>query len=169
MGTACASSGFHTRVSSHAWQDNGVDLPPLILLCRCSNQRFALPAARVARVLSAAQFVSVAGLSGCAVGILNVANVNLALCDARIALGLPQVALLPTDHFIELEPIVLGARRWLLWVEEVIGIISVTDDQFDVLSVTEGAMVGHALRLPLLEAVPLLDLAAVEPNALVAA
>lgn len=142
-----------------------MEFPLLVLLCRCAEQRFALPAALVTRVLGAAQFVAVQHLSGCAVGVVNVANVNLALCDSRLALGLPSAALLPEQRFIELEGW-RGSRRWLLWVEEVIGVITVTQAQCDALPVPIGAPVKHALRLPL-ETVPLLDLVAIEPDAVI--
>jgi chemotaxis signal transduction protein len=163
MKTVCASSGIRTRVSSHPWQDEVVEFPLLILLCRCADQRFALPAAPVTRVLGAAQFVAVQQMRSPAVGVVNVANVNLALCDSRLALGLPSAALLPEQRFIELDG-VRESRRWLLWVEEVIGIFSVTQSQCDALPVSDGTPVRHALRLPL-ETVPLLDLVALEPDA----
>ena len=143
-----------------------MEFPLLVLICRCFEQPFALPAAQVARVLGAAQFVSIAGLAGCAVGVVNVAGVNLALCDSRIALGLASAGLNPADRFIELEALELGTRRWLLWVEEVVDIITVTRDQCDALHVADGALVRHALRLPL-GTVPLLDLAALEPGAVI--
>lgn len=145
-----------------------MDFPLLVLLCRCLDQRFALPAAQVTRVLGAAQFVSIAGLGGCAVGIVNVAGVNLALCDSRIALGFASAAIVPADRFVELGAATPGTRRWLLWVEEVIGIITVTQAQCDLLSTPDGATVRHALRLPL-ETVPLLNLAALEPGVVIAA
>ena len=143
-----------------------MEFPLLVVLCRCLDQRFALPAAHVTRVLGAAQFVGIAGLGGCAVGIVNVAGVNLALCDVRVALGLASAELQPADHFVELESSAHGARRWLLWVEEVIGIISVTQAQCDALLTPEGAAVRHALRLPL-ESLPLLDLTVLEPSAVI--
>ncbi len=145
-----------------------MEFPLLVLLCRCADRRFALPAAPVTRVLGAAQFVSLPGLGGCAVGIVNVANVNLGLCDSRIALGVPSAALSPTDRFIELEPALRSSSRWLLWVEEVVGIITVTSDQCDALHVAGDAFARHALRLPL-ESVALLNLAALEPSAVVSA
>ena len=141
-----------------------MEFPLLVLVCRCEAQRFALPAAQVTRILGAVQFVSLTGLSGCAVGIVNVAGVNLALCDSRIALGLEQAELKPSDRFIELEPAPQGTRCWLLWVEEVIEVITVTNDQCDTLRVADRATVRHALRLPL-ETVPLLNLLALEPDA----
>ncbi len=168
MRTDCASSGFHTRGGCHAWQDKRVDSSLLVVLCRCAGLRFALPATQVRRVLGAVQFVSLTGLGGCVVGIVNVANVNLGLCDARIALGLTSAHLEPSHRFIELESATVGTRHWLLWVEEVIGIIAVTADQLDGLRVADNAVVRHALRLPL-ETVPLLDLAALEPGAVTSA
>ena len=143
-----------------------MEFPLLVVMCRCLDQPFALPAAQVRRVLGAAQFVAVAGFGGCAVGIVNVAGVNLALCDSRVALGLSSAELKPTDRFIELEGSALGASRWLLWVEEVLEIITVTQSQCDALHVADGALVRHALRLPL-ETVPLLDLASLEPGAVI--
>ena len=143
-----------------------MDFPLLVLICRCADRRFALPAATVTRVLGAAQFVGIQRLRGCAVGVVNVAGVNLALCDARLALNLPITALLPEQRFIELEG-VHQSRRWLLWVEEVIGISAVSQAQCDALDVSnDDATVLHALRLPL-ETVPLLNLRAVESTAVI--
>ena len=142
-----------------------MDFPSLVLICRCFDQRFALPAAKVARVLSAVQFVAIQQLSGGAVGVVNVAGVNLALCDSRRALGLPSVELLPEPRFIELEGL-SGPRHWLLWVDEVIGIVTVHQAQCDALDVSNGATVRQVLRLPL-ETVPLLNLHALESNAVI--
>lgn len=140
-----------------------MEFPLLILLCRAAEQRFALTAGQVTRVLGAAQFVAVQQMRSPAVGVVNVAGVNLALCDSRLALGLPSAALLPEQRFIELEGL-RGSSHWLLWVEEVIGAITVTQAQCDALPVPNGAPVRHALRLPL-ETVPLLDLLTLEPDA----
>ena len=142
-----------------------MDFPLLVLICRCFDQRFALPAAPVTRVLGVAQFVAIQQLSGCAVGVVNVANVNLTLCDSRLALGMSSAELLPEQRFIELEGL-SGSRHWLLWVDEVIGIVTVDQAQCDALNVSNGATVRQALRLPL-ETVPLLNLHALEPNAVI--
>ena len=142
-----------------------MEFPLLVLICRCFDQRFALPAAKVRRVLGAAQFIGIQHLSGCAVGVVNVASRNLALCDARLALDLPRAALMPEQRFIELEGL-RGSRDWLLWVEEVIGITAVVQSECDTLQVPAGATVRHVLRLPL-ETLPLLDLVALEPDAVI--
>ena len=137
----------------------------MVLICRCFDQRFALPASQVTRVLGAVQFVSIQHLKGFAVGVVNVAGVNLALCDSRLALGLPSATLEPEQRFIEIEGL-NQSRRWLLWVDEVVNIISVTQMQCDALQVPSAAPVTHTLRLPL-ETVPLLDLRVTEPTAVI--
>ena len=140
-----------------------MEFPLLVVLCRCADQRFALPAASVRRVLGAAQFVAVQQMRSPAVGVVNIAGVNHALCDGRLALGLVSAELSPVQRFVELEGL-RGSRHWLLWVEEVIDVFSVTQAQCDALPVPSGSPVQHVLRLPL-ETVPLLDLLAIEPDA----
>jgi chemotaxis signal transduction protein len=136
----------------------------LLLLCRSGSRRFAVHASAVVRVHLAVQFIALDGMGAHVAGVVNVAGEHLPLVSAALAFGEGQAELSGAQRFVEVHV----QTRWLLWVDEVEGMLRANADQFDALKTPDDAPVRFVLRLPQANAsVPLLNLLSLEPGAVV--
>lgn len=90
------------------------------LVYSLGEQRFAMPAEAVERVLLAAEITSLSETPACVAGLLNLEGVVLPVLDLRRLLDLPTREPDAADRFIVLRA---GGRTLALWVDDVPGVI----------------------------------------------
>ena len=114
----------------------------LALICRTDKARFVLSAEHVSRILTAATWLPIEGLSGGTVGVLNVAGANLAVVDPRGRLAQAPVLLSLEHHFVE----ITHPRRFLLWVDAVEESLEIAASQIEKINTSAGAVASQLVR-----------------------
>jgi chemotaxis signal transduction protein len=136
----------------------------LALICRTDKARFVLSAEHVSRILTAATWLPLEGLTGGVVGVLNVAGANLAVVDPRGRLAQAPVLLSLEHHFIEMT----YPRRFLLWVDAVEQSLEIADSQIEQISTSAGSVASRLVRFAD-ETLPLLNPEVFDPGDLIRA
>src|SRR5579864_4350748 len=130
------------------------------LLVRLDERQYGLPLAAVERVLPMAYVLSLPDSDPSLVGVLNLHGNVLPVVDPRPQLGLPSPATKVEQRMV----LVRGANPFLLWVDEVNEVVTLSSDQLSGVPAPQASpLVPRVLRLG--DAiVPLLAPAALEPR-----
>ncbi len=131
------------------------------LLVRLAGRPYGLPLAAVERVMPMAYVLSLPDMGQGLVGMLNLHGSVLPVVDPRQRLGLPTPAVSAEHRMVLLR----GSNRFLLWVDEVDEVITLTaDEQSGVPAQQASPVVPRVLRIGD-TLVPLLAPTALEPRA----
>lgn len=131
------------------------------LLVQLGDRQYGLPLMAVERVLPMAQVLSLPDAGHGFVGMLNLHGEVLPVTDPRPRLGLPT----PTVSAEHRMVLVRGTHRFLLWVDGVDEVVSLSDDELSGVPAQQASpVVPRVIRLG--DAlVPLLAPSALEPRA----
>jgi chemotaxis signal transduction protein len=132
------------------------------LLVRVAGRQFGLPLAVVERVLPMAYVLSLPEAGQGLVGMLNLHGEIVPVVDPRPRLGLPSPTASAEQRLVALRG--SGANRFLLWVDEVDEVVTVTPEELSGVPAQQASpVVPRVLRLG--DAiVPLLAPTALEPR-----
>jgi purine-binding chemotaxis protein CheW len=148
------------RIDSRPVSGTPSDTQTSVLLVRLAERQYALPLAAVQRILPMAYVQALPDSGSGLLGMLNLHGDLVPVLDPHPRLGLPTPKVAAEHRLV----LVQATNPFLLWVDEVEEVITVTEDELSVVPAQQASpLVPRVLRFGT-AVVPVLAPAALEPR-----
>lgn len=134
-----------------------------LVLVRLGERAFALPASGVERILRMAALTPLPGAPSGVLGVLNLHGTMLVAVDPRPRVGLSA----PAMHAQQRLLVVSARTHYVLWVDEVEGIVSARTQDVDGIEIAAGGMPAPWIVRLDGEVIPVLSPEALDPGPIV--